>query len=193
MATEGFDFEYDSRFLAGYAPIFYSLCGEEFLSTNSLPELNSGKVIPFGFAKNAASAFSIELKESIPGRAVYLTDKKTGTVTNLTQTPVYHFTSNYGDDALRFTLSFGTLGINKPEAAAAVQVFAYGDVLYLETPSKEVASVNVYNLTGQLVMQGRTSGNDLTTLNASALSNGVYVVSVILKQGVVSRKVVINK
>ncbi len=193
MATEGFDFEFDSRFLAGYGPLLYSVVGDEMLSTNSLPELNSGKVIPFGFVKNTATNFTLELKESIPGRVVYLTDNETATVTNLTESPVYSFTSGEGDDANRFLLAFGTLGINNPEAADGVQVYAYGDVLYVATSAKEAAMINVYNLTGQLVMQGKTGGNTLTTLNASALNNGIYVVNIILNEGVVSRKVVIRK
>ncbi len=193
MATEGFDFDYDSRFLAGYAPQLYSVVGDEMLSTNSLPDLGSGKVIPLGFVKNAATTFTIELKESIPGTVVYLTDIQTGTVANLTETPVYSFTSDEGDDANRFSLAFGTVGISHPEATAGVQVFAHDDVLYVETPSKEVAQLSVYNLTGQLVLQGRTRGNAHSTFNASALNTGVYVVNILLTDGVVSRKVVINK
>jgi hypothetical protein len=193
MATEGFDFEFDSRFLAGYGPLLYSVVGDEMLSTNSLPSIDAGLVIPFGFVKNAATNFTIELKESIPDRVVYLTDNKTSVVTNLTETSVYSFTSDEGDDANRFLLAFGTLGINNPEAADGVQVYAYGDVLYVATSTKETALVNVYNLTGQLVMQGKTGGNALTTINASALNNGIYVVNIILNEGVVSRKVVIRK
>ena len=112
---------------------------------------------------------------------------------NLTETSVYSFTSDEGDDANRFLLSFGTLGINNPETTDGVQVYAYGDVLYVATSTKETALVNVYNLTGQLVMQAKTGGNALTTLNASALNNGIYVVNIILNEGVVSRKVVIRK
>ena len=193
QASKGFDFEHDSRFLAGYAPMFYSVVGDEYLSTNSLPSIDAAMVIPFGFVKNAASTFTIELKESLPGRTVYLTDNKSGKVTNLSENPVYSFTSSDGDDANRFLLSFGTLGITNPDAAQVTQVYAYGDVLYLATSSKEAALVNVYNLTGQLVMQGKTNGDDLTTFNTSALSNGVYVVNVIAKQGIVSQKVVIRK
>lgn len=192
MATEGFDFDYDSRFLAGYAPAFYSVAGDEMLSTNSFPSIDAGLVIPFGFVKNAASTFSIQLKESMDGQVVYLTDTKTGTVSNLTETPVYSFTSSDGDDANRFLLSFGTLGINNPEATDGVQVYAYGDVLYIATSAKEAALVNVYNLTGQLVMQGRTGGNTLSTFNASALGTGIYVVNVVMSNQVISRKVVIR-
>jgi hypothetical protein len=192
MATEGFDFDFDSRFLGGYAPQLYSVVGDELLSTNSLPELASGKVIPLGFVKNAATAFTIQLKESIPGTVVYLTDIQTGTVSNLTETPVYNFTSSDGDDANRFTLSFGSLGINDPETTDGVQVYAFGEVLYIGMSSKEAALVNVYNLTGQLVMQAKTGGNTLSTLNASALGNGIYVVNVVMGNQVISRKVVIR-
>lgn len=192
MATEGFDFDYDSRFLAGYAPTFYSVAGDELLSTNSFPSIDAGLVIPFGFVKNAASSFSIQLKESMEGRVVYLTDTKTGTVSNLTETPVYSFTSSDGDDANRFLLSFGTLGINNPEATDGVQVYAFGEVLYIGMSSKEAAQVNVYNLTGQLVMQGRTGGNTLSTFNTSALGTGIYVVNVVMGNQVISRKVAIR-
>ena len=193
MATEGFDFEYDSRFLEGDAPLFYSVVGDEKVSTNSLPSIDAGLVIPFDFVKNAASDFTITLKESLPGQIVYLTDNKAGKVTNLTENQVYNFTSLEGDDANRFAVTFGTLGINNPEEAVTIHVYAYGDVLYLQTPSKESALVNVYNLTGQLVMQAKTNGGDLNTLNASALSNGIYVVNVVMKNSVVSRKVSIRK
>ena len=193
MATEGFDFEYDSRFLAGYAPEFYSVVGDEYLSTNSLPSIDAGLVIPFRFVKNDASDYTITLKESMAGRVVYLTDNQTGKMTNLSENPVYSFTSNDGDDANRFSVTFGSLGINNPEAAEAINVYAYGNVLYLETPSKEAALVNVYTLTGQLVMQANIVGNSLNTLNASELSNGIYVVNVMLNNAVVSRKVSIHK
>jgi hypothetical protein len=85
------------------------------------------------------------------------------------------------------------VGINHPEATDGVQVYAHNGVLYVETPSKQVAQLSVYNLTGQMVLQARTGGNALSTFNASALNTGVYVVNVALNEGVVSRKVVINK
>ncbi len=61
-ASPGFDFEYDSRFLAGYAPQFYSVIDNEKLSTKSLPDIKDSDVIPFGFIKNEAGSFKIELK-----------------------------------------------------------------------------------------------------------------------------------
>ena len=91
-----------------------------------------------------------------------------------------------------FTTAIGT-GINNPEGAEAFQAYAHINVLYLNTASTEVAVVNVYDITGQLVMQGKTSGSTHSTLNTSALSNGIYVVNVLLNSGVISRKISINK
>ena len=91
-----------------------------------------------------------------------------------------------------FTTAIGT-GINNPSGAEGIHAYTYGDVLYLETATTEVALVNVYDITGQLVMQGKTSGNNLSTLNTSALSNGIYVVNVVLNNGIVSRKISIKK
>ncbi len=191
-ATEGFDFEYDSRFISGYAPMLYSVVGDEILSTNSLPPLAFDKEIPFGFVKNAASAFTIQLKESIPGAVVYLTDIQTSTVTNLTETPVYSFTSMEGDDANRFLVSFATLGLDQPANYEGTNAYAFDDVIYIETPSQDPGSINVYNISGQLVLQGKTSGNTHTTLNASALRTGIYVVQIVLNDRIVSHKVVVN-
>ena len=83
-------------------------------------------------------------------------------------------------------------GINKP-AAAAIHAYISGGLLYLETPSREAALVNVYDITGQLVLQGKTGGNSVSSLNASALSNGIYVVNVMLNTGIVSQKVSVQK
>ena len=85
------------------------------------------------------------------------------------------------------------MGIDKPETIDVAQVYAFDNVLYVQTSTTEAALVNVYNITGQLVMQAKTGGDKLSTFNASALGNGVYIVNIILNQGAVSRKVIIHK
>ena len=193
LATEGFDFDYDSRFLSGYAPQFYSQAGVEMLSTNVLSSLPVGSPIPFGFVKNNASEFRIELKESLDGTVVFLTDKKTNTVTNLTESPVYNFTAAEGDDANRFTLNFGSVGIDDVNSSSDVSVYSNSGNIYVSLQQNSKAVVRVYSLTGQLVLQGNTNGKSLTTLNAGALPNGIYIVSVVNGEQSISRKVVVRK
>lgn len=191
MATEGFDFDYDSRFLAGYAPQLYSVVGDEMLSTSSLPELASGKVIPLGFVKNAATAFTIELKESIPAHAVYLTDKKTDIVTNLTETPVYSFTSSEGDDPNRFELKFGAVGIDDNIATKQTSIYSNGQLVYISSTKSANALINIYNVTGQQVYANTMviDGQKQIALNTPT---GWYIVKVTTATGVATQKVFIK-
>ena len=191
MATEGFDFDYDSRFLAGYAPMLYSIVGDESLSTNSLPELATGKVIPLGFVKNAATAFTIELKESIPAHAVYLTDKKTDIVTNLTETPVYSFTSSEGDDPNRFELKFGAVGIDDNVALEQISIYSHGQSVYISSVKSTQAVISIYNITGQQVYANTMviDGQKQIALNTPT---GWYIVKVTTAAGVATQKVFIK-
>ncbi|MGV8114708.1 MAG: T9SS type A sorting domain-containing protein [Lentimicrobium sp.] len=189
-ATEGFDLAWDGYYLRGFAPGFYSVSNGMNYSVNTLPSMNNTLVIPMGFEKTVSSGFSIELQESIPGAVVYLTDKKTGTVTNLTDNGAYHFTAAEGDDANRFTLHFGTLGMDDPSTAAPVHIYAYGGVVYLNGLDAK-ASVTITDLTGRVVMAERVNGNGLAMLNAGSLPKGVYVVTAVAGSRVVSAKVIL--
>lgn len=189
-ATEAYDADFDAYFLAGFAPMFYSVSGSSLYALNTLPAISNELAIPFGFMKNSATNYSIELAKNIPATIVYLTDIKTGTVTNLTEDGAYHFTAAEGDDANRFTLHFGTLGMDDPSTAAPVNIYAYGGVVYLNGPDAK-ASVTITDLTGRVVMAERVNGNGLSMLNAAKLPKGVYVVTAVAGSRVVSAKVIL--
>ena len=194
-ATPGFDFEYDSRFLAGYAPQFYSVSDNEKLSTNSMPAIKDSDIIPFGFIKNEAGSFKIELKAATtPNLVVYLTDLKTNTTQNLSENPVYNFTSSTGDNAARFELSFlDVTSIPDQTQRESFGVYQENSSIRITTQSGVNADIRVVNMLGQVVLRGKTNGNSLTTLNANALQNGVYVVSLVGNGKVVSKKVVVSR
>ena len=52
--------DFDSHFLPGYAPLFYSVAGTGHLSTNALPEVGNAVQIPFDIIKNEGESFTIE-------------------------------------------------------------------------------------------------------------------------------------
>jgi hypothetical protein len=195
MASEGFDAAYDSRFLAGYAPMFYSIAGSEYLSTNALPDLNPGRTIEMGFVKNDAADFSIGLdpESAMPGIAVYLTDKKTGVVTDLTQNKEYAFTSVAGDATDRFRIHFGALGIDDPATEPAYTIYSSKGQIYISSDETGDADVKVINLLGQTVMHSRTSGSGMTVIDAGNLENGIYMINVIHTSQVISQKVFISR
>lgn len=189
-ATEAYDADFDAYFLAGFAPMFYSVSGSSLYALNTLPAVSNELAIPFGFVKNSATNYNIELAKNIPATIVYLTDIKTGTVTNLTDEGAYHFTAAEGDDANRFTLHFGTLGMDDPSTTAPVNIYAYGGVVYLNGLDAK-ASVTITDLTGRVVMAERVNGNGLAMLNAGSLPKGVYVVTAVAGSRVVSAKVIL--
>ncbi|MBK6347552.1 MAG: T9SS type A sorting domain-containing protein [Bacteroidales bacterium] len=191
QATEAFDMEFDAYYLAGFAPMFYSKSAGEGFALNTLSVLTNETVIPFDFIKNESSEFNIEMVQAVPGAIIYLTDKKANKVVNLTESHTYHFTAVEGDLTDRFLLSFGAVGIDNPDASV-VNIYAYHDKVFVNgaAPGSEV---KITNLLGQEMIRTSVNGIELKTINAGNLANGVYVVSIISGNNVVSKKVVLEK
>lgn len=101
-------------------------------------------------------------------------------------------TNNWGyANVIDLVKVYGTsTGINNSEATDDVQIYVSGGVLHFVTAFKEPTLVKVYNLMGNLLLQGKTD----STIDVSTLSNGIYVVNIMQNNGiVVSRKVSIQK
>ena len=192
-ATAGFDPASDSRFLAGYAPMFYSMAGNEKLSTNTLPESGGNVQIPFTFIKNDGVNFTIEAKNitDING-PVFLKDLKTNTTQDLTVKPVYSFTSSTNDDPNRFLLTFSHVGIGENSSAQPISVYTTSNNVYVSNKTGSTAgNVYVYNMMGQLIMQQNLT-SDLTAISVKA-GTGYYLVKVVTSNHAYSGKVFINQ
>lgn len=174
-ATTSFDLMYDGEFLAGHGPQFYSVAGNEKLSTNSLPEFSEETVIPFNFIKNEGTNFTIEatgIETLEPAATVFLNDNKLGIKHNLSENPVYAFTSTDGDAPARFELHFGSVGINETPAAQTVQAWYYCRTLNVKT-SEGLTNIDVFNLKGQNLQNFELQGNGLQSVTIN-LPAGVY-------------------
>lgn len=174
-ATAGFDLEYDAYLLSGYAPKFYSVAGESEFSLNTLPEAVSNLTIPFGFVKNASSIFSIELAQSIEGHSVWLRDLLTNTVVNLSDTPVYSFTSADGDNAARFEIVLDMFtGTSDLKALASAYVYSADNRIVVSGVNGET-KMDVISIQGQVLktFEFFSTGQHNVSVN---LSTGVYLV-----------------
>lgn len=180
-ATDGYDPEYDSHYLAGFAPLFYSSSQNENYALNTLTDLTNGLTIPLGFVKNSSNLFAIELTENIAEQAVYLSDLHTNQTINLTEGN-YTFGSQDGDDANRFLLHFGTLGINTPLAEQKISAWVHNRQLYIL--SDETGDARVYDTEGRLLRNFRIGSPELQSFPVN-LPTGVYIV---LLQGKSSAK-----
>lgn len=189
-ATEDFDLMFDSEFLAGYAPRFYSISDDFKLSTNSLPSMNDEIVIPFGFVKNSASAYSIELSETIQGQTLYLSDLKTNAVHILNDNPVYNFNSEEGDDPNRFLLYFGTVGIGNQTDAENFRTYFSGGNLYMMIHDGK-AVLEVFDILGRIVQSKTIFGEGLHSQPFNQPS-GLYIVRLLGKNGAKTVKIIVD-
>jgi hypothetical protein len=187
-ATDGYDSQYDSYFLPGFAPNFYSGAQNEKYALNTLPALTGGLTIPMGFQKNDSNRFSIELTENIPGQAVYLTDLKTNVTNNLAEGS-YSFDAQDGDDANRFLLHFGTLGIDKPATDLNAIAWVYDKQLFLLNAGPGIVEIN--DMQGRMLQSYRIESSDLQSLSVN-LPAGVYVIRLQVASEVKSVKIIVQ-
>ncbi len=171
-ATENFDPELDSRFLAGYAPQFYSVSGEQNLSLNALKSPDKNMEIPFHFIKNESADYQLELLENSSGMPLYLEDFKNGNRIKLSETSPYAFTSSNGDEPGRFLLTFLPASLAQP-GPDTPKISVNGNVLSISDDNIPFR-ILIYTSTGQVVFQEISS-----TKNYSKMLNlqpGVYFV-----------------
>lgn len=167
-AAMTFDTRYDCEFLAGYAPQFYSISENQFLSTNSIPELNTDTEILFGFVKNEGEDYKmLATGLDLFPLDVVLEDLKTGVVWNFNQNPQYSFKSLEGDASERFKLRFVTR--EKPEQK--LSIYVENQILHLVN-TDGAYNVEIYSMNGQNLFSLHTSQTAIPV----KLSSGIYLV-----------------
>ena len=193
-STTGFDTQYDSHFLKGYAPQFYSVVGDEHYSTNTIPQLTALSTIPFDFIKNSSSSYYIKaegINSITTGEQVYLTDFKTNQTQLLNDNPVYYFTAEDGDVAQRFELHFSALGIDNNKTVQQYNVYAVNSTIEINSDKPVNATVRVYNIAGQLLNTTQLTNQSNTSINMNSFA-GVAVVSIVSDKAVYNKKIIIK-
>ena len=191
-ATDGFNPKYDALYMSGFAPMFYSSGAGKLFALNCLPEYRADLEIPLGFIKNQGTGFYIQLQRSLPDITVYLTDLKTNFTQNLSNNPVYSFTSEEGDDSQRFLLHFKAVGIeDQPQNQSNIQTWAANNTIHILNPENLQGEIRILNLFGQQVAQAKLTGDTKQQIQLN-VPTGCYLVNVISEKGVVTRKVMVN-
>jgi len=186
-ATDSFDLAFDSDFLPGFAPMFYSLAAENKLSTNALPEISTGLTIPFGFVKTEGDAYVIEMIENNEGYQVFLSDIKTNMMHELSAEPVYFFTSEMNDDPNRFALLFKPVGVGEKHESSKLNAWVYGNQLYAQIESGNTL-LEIFDLQGRLLQSISVSSIGLYTQKVN-IPSGTYVIRTICESNIQSAKI----
>ena len=186
-ASDGFDEQYDSPFLAGSdgAPQLFSILPENTaLSLNTLPPLVDQRIVPLGFIAGSSVGYSItigKLENFQNNVSIVLEDNKEGRFLDLRKNPVYHFTSAPDDDPGRFRLHFdASTGIyqNEKEPFARIYTQANSICITSNTNLPIRGRVFVYHLTGKEITAQNLRENAMTKITLPGYS-GFFLVRII--------------
>ncbi|MHC1775015.1 MAG: alkaline phosphatase [Lentimicrobium sp.] len=194
-ASAALDNNYDAFALkASDINFIYTRSGENYdLAINALTSPEVNHVVPVYLDVVKSGNYSITasgLENFTYSMPVWFTDLKTGNSQNLLVNPVYSFSASTGDNAARFKLSFGTVGIEDP-ATANAGVYAENSNIHVTTPDSFSGSVKVYDMLGKLVAERQVNGACETIISLNSTGKA-YLVKLISAQSTVTRKVVLN-
>ena len=189
-STIDYEMEFDSRFLSGYAPLFYSKIDNMPMSVNSMPYVTETTSIPFTFIKNEGLNFSIQMYEvENIDMDIWLYDSKLNQNQNLTENPIYVFTSFEQDDSERFTIHFSALGVDETTSVKDIfQIWTSKSTINILNQNNITGEILIVNMLGQKVHKAKLNRevNQQIFINAPS---GYYVINVVTNSGVVKKKI----
>ena len=188
-ATENYDPNHDSYFLAGYAPLFYSISQNQKYALNALPVPTDETIIPLGFEKNESSNFTIQLLESTLGQDIYLVDLKLN-ITQLLNDDSYNFSSESGDVSNRFLIKFNTVGVNEIDPTNEIHSWFFDGRLYISSYN-ESSQVDIIDISGRILQSAQLEGEGIQNI-AVEYPTGVYFVRLTAKGVSKTEKIIIE-
>lgn len=202
LATNDFDNDFDlSKFKNDtQCPSVYTTANGLQYAINSLSEIMPGTSVPLNFETSSFGfqTLSVINSDNFNGTMVILEDKLLNKKQNLSENPLYSFSSQKGDSAARFVITFeeGTItSTNEAAGALKVNINSNGNRLRVDfiNNKSQLASVSVSNILGQEVYRQDNSAIVSGMLEAKmALKTGVYLVKVIADGKVFSGKIYVE-
>jgi len=183
-------------------PNLYSLTPEnKKLSINALPKPGSSDVkkIPLGLKTEKEGWMLIGLKdlENLPSNFnVYLIDSEKRIGQNLSRKPQYRFYAKSGQQDSRFHLMFSETELSDPAIAFdepfSVRTLGGKVMVRLNLEPGESGVLLASTVTGQILDRKNVSDKEIIEIEGIK-SSGVYFFSINLKDGIFSKKVLIQK
>lgn len=173
----------DSEARGGSDEVFSLVSGKN-IAINGKSTFADTDVVEIGTRHFAAGLHTIALEKAegifASGQQIYLKDKITGAVTNLSQGN-YTFEAQAGESTGRFELVYKPGGVLATDASAKeeVQVYRAADNFVVKAP-KRITSLEIYDMSGRLVRAFKPNTPE-AVVNGSELANGVYLMNI--KQG----------
>lgn len=181
-ATDDFEQDYDAEIMGMSSDIFYSILGDKRLLIQGKGAFRSTDKVDLGanFFKAGTYTLGLDTAEGIFSGAqkIYLKDKETGTVTDLSANP-YNFKATKGVSEGRFEIVYEPQGVLAAEGAAAENLIVYreGGDFIVRAPSKMITDLEVYDGAGRLIHKTQPRQTEVRIPGAQLL-RGVYIMKI---------------
>ena len=168
-ATEAKDRLFDAVTSYKMSQNLYSILGDDIMCIQGkgLPFLDTD-TIPLGFkaSQNGSYSIAIAAVDGIfeNGQTVYLEDKLTNTIHNLSQNP-YVFQSNSGIYNNRFVLRYNETVLSNPSFDPnTILIYTDSDKIYINSGIELISSYEIYDVLGRVLVSSKNlSSNQIVS------------------------------
>lgn len=192
-ATNDFELDYDAPLMILGADAFYSVLSDQQLAIQGRASFLSSDVVSLGTSHYDAGNYTISLgnKEGIfaKGQNIYLKDKETGILTNLTVGLYYKFNAKKGLSEGRFDIVYVPQIILGTDGHAKDDLIVYRDADDFVVKSRRfIYDIEVYDVSGKLLMKLQPQQKEVR-VDAAKWIEGIYILKIIREGDNVTRKV----
>ena len=165
----------------------FTMAGTEQLAIHTRPPFSSGEVLSLGYSAYRAGRYTIFVQNAegifAGGQSVYLKDRQTGTVTDLSSNS-YSFNSEAGEYTGRFEILYRseTQLATSGTAKAQLEIYRDGSDFVVRSPGTEIVGIQVYDAGGRLVLDVTGNNRELRFM-AETIPSGIYYAKVQLSTG----------
>lgn len=156
--------------------------------------LRTNDVVSLGMNHYEEGSYSISLGQRdgvfAKDQAVYLKDKQTGIVTNLSSGD-YAFTAGAGENSGRFEIIYESQTTLATDAAIKEKIVVYkenGDFV-LKAASKKITSVELFDMSGRLILKLQANATKVT-VPSGQLHTGAYIIKINQNELITSKKII---
>lgn len=173
----------------------FTMADTDRIAIHGRPVFTNQDVLGLGYRAFREGDYTISLQNSegifANGQAIYLKDKQTGTITNLSEGS-YTFAAEAGEHTGRFEILYRPETILATDSAIKenVQVFRDGSEFVVRSSQKALTEVQILDAAGRMIINLNGKQSKEFRFAADRISNGIYLLKISLSDGEnVTRKV----
>lgn len=194
-ATNLYEPRYDAKFPQKSSDRFYSVVDDkELVIQGRQYPFSTTDHVKIGMAHFVEGNYKIEIadREGIFATAqnIYLKDKQTGIITNLSQGS-YSYSAEAGKNDTRFEIIYEPATVLAANQSLKAEHIVYRDRsdFVVRSKDQEIDDLEVYDAAGRLVLKVKGKRTKELRFSAEKLQQGMYILKVMTNGGVFTKKI----